>query len=748
MSQRVKVQSQCASLVLFLAFATAEDVPPAGLGADDLSKLAGGTKQEYQAETKQLMTMIINSIYSNVEVFLRELVSNGSDALDKIRIIGLTNKEAVGDEELCIRIRVDEEKKEMHIIDSGVGMTSEELISNLGTIAKSGTKDFMKAASEGDAQSLIGQFGVGFYSAFLVADQVTVVSKSYQAGAKQQVWHSDAAQNFVVAEDPRGETMKHGTHIVLHFKDDQLELLKEDKVRELIARYSEFISFPIYLWTSRQETEEVPLTEDELVEQKAARDKAADEEIKTDDDETDEKADEEPPTTKSVSKTVNEWTHVNQKQPIWTRQASTVSEQEYNDFYKHVSKDWQEPAAHEHFKAEGDVNFKALIYIPQKPSQDYWQGANENAGLKLYVKRVYITDNWKSILPRYLGFVRGVVDAEDVDLNVSREVLQQSRTLNAIKNKIIRKTISAIQWLSQNETQWKPFWANYGKVIKYGILEDQANKERLSKLLQFEATTGNQTTFQGYVDRFVEGQEEIYFLAGESLEAVKTSPLLEKLKERNLEVLFLVDPIDEYVFTQLSKFDGKYKLTNVAREGVKLPGDKKEGDSEDADAEKLKKDLEEEWTDLTTYLKKHLKDRVRKVVLSERLVSSPAALVAGSYGMTANMERIVKSQALGDSDPSSQYQPKPVLEINPNHPVLQSLRARVAINDEDALAADTADILFEASAVASGYAISQPQQFSQRMTRILSASLENQAAPTPKPVKEETKEAETEDKEL
>lgn len=330
----------------FLAFALcnadlSESDAPIGLEAEQLETITSSQKMEYQAEVKQLMNLIINSIYSNVEVFLRELISNGSDALDKIRIIGLTNREALGDDELCIRIRADPEKKELHIIDNGVGMSPEELKTNLGTIAKSGTKDFAKAAQEGDAQSLIGQFGVGFYSAFLVADKVTVISKAHDS--KQNIWHSDAAQNFVIAEDPRGETVKHGTHIILHMKESQLDFLKEDTLKDLIARYSEFISFPIYLWTSRTESEEVPLTEEEIAEKKAELEKAADEEIKDEETEKkeEEKKEEEIPKTKTVEKTVYEWTHVNKKQPIWTRPASEITKEEYDDFYKHISKDYQ-----------------------------------------------------------------------------------------------------------------------------------------------------------------------------------------------------------------------------------------------------------------------------------------------------------------------------------------------------------------------------------------------------------------------
>lgn len=704
------VSAQGAETVL-----TAADAPT-GLAAEQLEKVASGDKQEYKAEVKQLMHLIINSIYSNVEVFLRELISNASDALDKIRIISLTDNSALGEfPELSIRIRVDAERRELHIIDSGVGMTAQELQNNLGTIAKSGTKEFAKAAAEGDAQSLIGQFGVGFYSAFLVADRVTVVSK-HNNESKQMVWQSDAAANYVIAEDPRGNTLKRGTHITLHIKDSQLDFLNEAKIKELISRYSEFISFPIYLWTERTETEEVPLTPEEL----AAQETKKDEEEDKADEGKEEEAPKEKKTTKSVEKKVHEWSLVNVKQPIWTRPTSAVTTEEYHEFYKHISKDWQNPVAFEHFKAEGDVNFKAIVYIPEKPQHDYWQGANENAGLKLYVKRVFITDNWKNILPKYLGFIRGVVDAEDVDLNVSREVLQQSKTLGVIKSKIVRKTLAMIQKLSQNETEWAPFWKNYGKVLKYGVLEDQQNKERLSKLLQFESTTGNQTTLQAYVDRFQEGQDEIYFLAGESLDHVKASPLLEKLEARKLEALLLVDPIDEYVFTSMTKFDGKYKLTNVAREGLKLPGEKetKEGEEDDADKEK-----EAGWSDLIKWLGDQLKNRVRKVIVSKRLTKSPAALVAGSYGMTANMERIVRSQALGDSDPSLNYQPKPVLEINVDHPILKRLRSITATNADDALAIDTANILFESSAVASGYHINDPQGFVQRMTRIVASSL-------------------------
>jgi len=440
---------------------------------------------------------------------------------------------------------------------------------------------------------------------------------------------------------------------------------------------------------------------------------------------------------------VHEWTHLNSKRPIWVRPSSEVTEEEYNDFYKHLSKDWQDPAMYDHFKAEGAVNFKALIYLPKRPPQGFWEssGAKANA-LKLFVKRVFITDNWEGILPRYLSFLKGVVDCENLDLNVSREVLQQSKTLNVIKKKIVRKALGLIQKLQDDEEKFDDFYKDFAKTLKYGVLEDGANKVRLSKLLRFRSSNGNMTSFQDYVDRMRDDQKEIYYLAGENEEALKASPLLEKLLDRNIEVLYLVDALDEYVAQHLAKFDGKYALTNVAREGLKLPGD----EEEDKEEEEKNKDIEEEFSDLLEFLSDELKDSVRKVVVSRRLVNSPAALVAGSFGMTANMERILRAQTLGDEDPSLHYQPKPVMEINAKHDIVLSLKKMVeAQQTEDETAKDIAQILYDSSAVASGYGISNPSTFTGRMTRVLYKALGLQQPAKTAEGQQQEKQAEGED---
>lgn len=704
-----------------------EQINPDGLSIKDQRLLKElGQTHNFQAEVSKLMNIIINSLYSNTEVFLRELISNASDALDKIRFLSLTDsKQLETNTKLEIKIKADPATRTLTITDSGVGMTQQELVGNLGTIAKSGTTEFLEKFHNGgqNSNNLIGQFGVGFYSAFLVADEVIVVSKHNDD--KQYVWQSDAKGAFTVTEDPRGNTLGRGTSIILKLKEDAEDFLDEKILSGLVTKYSEFINFPIYLWVSKEVEKEVPLTEEEIAAQKETEEES--EEISLD--EESEEEEEETPKTKTITETVYEWKLMNEIKPIWTRSPKDITEEEYNEFYKAVSKDFDEPLKYIHFNAEGEVEFKSILYIPSRmpPGLFDASGSEQGRGIKLYVKRVFITDNFKDLLPKYLQFIKGVVDSDDLPLNVSREMLQESKLLQAIKKKIIRKAIAMFQELAEEEdkSKYQEFWKHFGNSLKLGIIEDQHNKDRLSKLIMFHSSKTNEpSTLGDYVSRMKEGQTQIYYLGGESLDMVQNSPLIERLVKKGYEVLFMVDPIDEYAVNHLEKFDGKYKLTNIGRENLKLDGEE--------EAEDDKKN-QEEYKSLTSFLKTVLGSKIEKVVISNRLTNSPSALVASSQGMTANMERIFKAQALADKNAA--FLARKILEINPKHPIIHELLRRVTADAEDPTARDIAELMYDTASLSSGFALEDTSKFSQRVIRMmnLGLNLDANAAPQEEP---------------
>jgi heat shock protein beta len=680
---------------------------------------AAAEKYQFQTEVNRLMNIIINSLYSHREIFLREAISNASDALDKIRFLGLTNKEALGEGDLAqldIRIRANKEKKLLHIIDKGVGMTKQDLINNLGTIAQSGTREFVeKIGKEAADQNLIGQFGVGFYSYFLVADKITVTTKHHDD--KQYVWESTAASGYTIAEDPQGNTLGRGTRITLHIKEDAEEFLDSAKIKELIKKYSEFINFPIYVWTETEEDVEVPI-EEEAGEEKKEEEKKADEEVKIEDEE-DEEA--EKPKTKTVKRIKAEWVLANETKPIWTRKPSDIAADEYNSFYKAITKDWEEPLAYVHFNAEGDVEFKSILYIPKRAPENMYAMRSQMKGLKLYVKRVFITEDFDNVMPTYLMFIRGVVDSDDLPLNVSREVLQHDKALITIKKKLVRKAIGMMQDLAANEKEkFDTFYKEFSSALKLGVVEDYDNRTRLSKLLRYYSSQSgdNQTaSFDDYVGRMKKGQTDIYFIAGENKDALEKSPLIERFLKRGFEVLYMVDAMDEYVMNNLDKFDGKYKLVNIAKEGVKLPG-------EEENAEEEKKN-EEEFKDLLSFLKTALGDKIDKAVLSNRLLQSPSALSTAQWGATANMERIMKAQALGRS--AFPQKARRVMEINPRHPILVELNRQLkeAGGPESATdkSRDIAFLLYDTAALNSGFSVEDPAQFATRINRLIKLNL-------------------------
>uniref|UniRef100_A0A665URK3 Histidine kinase/HSP90-like ATPase domain-containing protein n=1 Tax=Echeneis naucrates TaxID=173247 RepID=A0A665URK3_ECHNA len=577
-----------------------------GLNAAQIKELREKSeKHAFQAEVNRMMKLIINSLYKNKEIFLRELISNASDALDKIRLLSLTNEDAMAsNEELTIKIKSDKEKNMLHITDTGIGMTKEDLVKNLGTIAKSGTSEFLNKMTEMQSEEqstseLIGQFGVGFYSAFLVADKVIVTSK--HNNDTQHIWESDSNQ-FSVIEDPRGDTLGRGTTITLVLKEEASDYLELETIKNLVKKYSQFINFPIYVWASKTETVEEPIEEDGEATEEPEKETAEDEaEVEEEEDDKDK------PKTKKVEKTVWDWELMNDIKPIWQRLAKEVEEDEYKAFYKTFSKDTDDPLAHIHFTAEGEVTFKSILFVPNTAPRGLFDeyGSKKNDYIKLFVRRVFITDDFNDMMPKYLNFVKGVVDSDDLPLNVSRETLQQHKLLKVIRKKLVRKTLDMIKKIAEEQYNEK-FWKEFGTNIKLGVIEDHSNRTRLAKLLRFQTSNSEKdlASLEQYVERMKEKQEKIYFMAGTSRKEAESSPFVERLLKKGYEVIYLTEPVDEYCIQALPEFDGK-RFQNVAKEGVKFDESDKAKENREA--------LEKEYEPLTTWLKdKALKDKVKR----------------------------------------------------------------------------------------------------------------------------------------
>ncbi|XP_062850800.1 endoplasmin isoform X2 [Trichomycterus rosablanca] len=691
-----------------------------GLNASQFKELREKSeKHVFQAEVNRMMKLIINSLYKNKEIFLRELISNASDALDKIRLLSLTNEDALaGNEELIVKIKSDKEKNMLHITDTGIGMTKEELIKNLGTIAKSGTSEFLskmtQMQSEGQSTSeLIGQFGVGFYSAFLVADKVIVTSK--HINGTQHIWESDSNE-FSVIEDPRGDTLGRGTTVTLVMKEEASDYLELETIKNLVRKYSQFINFPIYVWSSKTETVEEPIEEDEAEKEAEQKETSEDE---ADVEEEDEEKDK--PKTKKVEKTVWDWELMNDIKPIWQRHAKEVEEDEYKAFYKSFSRDSDEPLSHIHFTAEGEVTFKSILFVPASAPRGLFDeyGSKKNDFIKLFVRRVFITDDFHDMMPKYLNFIKGVVDSDDLPLNVSRETLQQHKLLKVIRKKLVRKTLDMIKKIAEEQYNDK-FWKEFGTNIKLGVIEDHSNRTRLAKLLRFQTSHSESgpVSLEQYVERMKEKQDKIYFMAGTSRKEAESSPFVEKLLKKGYEVIYLTEPVDEYCIQALPEFDGK-RFQNVAKEGVKFDESEKAKEKREA--------LEKEFEPLTTWMKdKALKDQIEKAVLSQRLTNSPCALVASQYGWSGNMERIMKAQAYQTGkDISTNYyaSQKKTLEINPKHPLIKEMLNKVNTSPDDQTASDLAVILFETATLRSGYQLTDTKAYGDRIERMLRLSM-------------------------
>ena len=624
---------------------------------------------KFQTEVNQLLQLMIHSLYSNKEIFLRELISNANDACDKLRFAAVADDSLnEGDTELRIEIEHDSEANTVTIRDNGIGMTRSEVVENIGTIAKSGTKEFLSKLSGDEAKDsqMIGQFGVGFYSSFIVADKVTLITR--KAGKKTGVkWESNGEGEFTI-EDVKKD--KKGTEVILHLKEEEKDFANEFRLKSIIKKYADHIPVPIYML----ETKEVESDSDDK------------------EDENKEKA------------TVTEWVQVNRAKALWTLPKSEITDEDYKEFYKTISNDWNDPLTWSHNQVEGKYEYTSLLYIPKKAPFDLWE-PDAAHGLKLYVQRTFIMDDSKNLLPRYLRFVKGIIDSNDLPLNVSREILQSNKVIESIKRASTKKILTLLKRMSNsNPEQYQEFWGEFGNVMKEGIQEDFANKEELAKLLRFASTHNDDdkqtVSLEDYISRMKPEQENIYYITADSYNTAKNSPHLEVFKKKDIEVLLLTDRIDEWLVNGLSEFDSK-KLKSVAKGDL----DKLDSEEDKKDVEKAEKDNKE----IIEKMEKILADKVEKIKVSTRLTDSAACIVLNEQDMALYMQQLMKQA--GQEMPSS----KPTLEINVDHPIFK----KIASEKDDDKFADWSNLIFEQALLAEGGQLEDPSGFVKRINKLM-----------------------------
>ncbi|KAH0455695.1 hypothetical protein IEQ34_015727 [Dendrobium chrysotoxum] len=675
-------------------------------------------KYEYQAEVSRLMDLIVHSLYSNKEVFLRELISNASDALDKLRYLSVTQPELLRDAvDLDIRIHTDKDNGIITLTDSGIGMTRQELVDCLGTIAQSGTAKFFKALKDskeaGADSNLIGQFGVGFYSAFLVADKVVVSTKSPKS-EKQFVWEGEAnANSYTIREETdQDKLIPRGTRITLYLKRDDKGFAHPERIESLIKNYSQFVSFPIYTWKEKGFTKEVEIEEEPTEAQKDAEEDGSVEKKKK---------------TKKVIEKYWDWELINETQPIWVsalrlRNPKDVTTDEYNEFYKKTFNEYLDPLASSHFTTEGEVEFRSILFVPPVKKEDMLNTKTKN--IRLYVKRVFISDDFDGeLFPRYLSFVKGVVDSNDLPLNVSREILQESRIVRIMRKRLVRKAFDMILGisLSENRDDYDKFWDNFGKFLKLGCIEDHPNHKRIAPLLRFFSSQSEDEliSLDEYVESMKQEQKDIYYIAADSLTSAKNAPFLEKLSQKDFEVLFLVDPMDELAIQNLKSYKEK-NFVDISKEDLDL-GDK--------DEEK-EKEIKQEFVQTCDWIKKQLGDKVASVQISNRLSSSPCVLVSGKFGWSANMERLMKAQTLGDTSSLEFMRSRRVFEINPEHPIIKNLKVASKSYPDDPDALRTIDLLYDTALIASGFTPDNPGELGGKIYEMMSMAIGGRWAET------------------
>jgi molecular chaperone HtpG len=663
----------------------------------------------FNADINQLLSLIINTFYSNKEIFLRELISNASDALDKIRYLSIQDPSVMKDEEkLFIRIIPDKTNNTLTLWDSGIGMTKSDLISSLGTIARSGTRQFVDLLAGGADISMIGQFGVGFYSAYLVAHKVVVISKHNDD--EQYRWDSIANSTFVIAPDvileDGSNKIGRGTKVILYLKDEHIEYLEEKKLKDLVKKHSEFISFPIELWVEKSTEKEV---EDD------------DEDDKKEEDENKEKTEDEPEVkeevekkkkTKKVKEVYHDYERVNNTCPIWLKKKEDLTKDEYASFYKSISNDFEEHLECIHFSMEGNLEIKGIVFVPRRAPFDLFETKKKKNNIKLYVRRVFIMDDCEELIPEYLGFIKGVIDSNDLPLNISRESLQQNKILKAIKKSVTKKCLEMFATIAENKEDFKKFYEQFSKNLKLGIHEDSTNRTKLAELLRFHSSKSGEemVSFKDYIANMKEGQKSIFYITGESRQHVDKSPFLEKLKNKGYEVLYLVDPIDEYCVQQLKDFDGK-TLKCCTKEGLDI--------EESEDEKKSNEELKTSYEPVCKKIKEILDTKVEKVVVSLRMEESPCVLVTSEFGWTANMERIMKAQALRDTSMTGHMVSKKTMEINPKHGIIKELKSLLDKDPSNATVKDIVWLLFDTSLLSSGFSVEDPNTFAKRMHKML-----------------------------